>query len=127
MVKHECQRCGEANPDDASYCATCGLPLSEPGGVAALAALDATDDEPQPTSEWVEAPTFGETGAPVIPSSPIDDLPPTAPPAAGVATTALPANTGPPPAVTAVAAPGIERRLVRLLSDPGVRARGRPV
>ena len=102
----QCERCGEANPHDASFCGTCGLPLADPGGVAALAAHDHLDDEPGPTSEYVGAPRFGETAPPVMPpAAPVGDLPPSDPAAAGVATTAFPAGAAPPHAVTAVVPP----------------------
>lgn len=95
---HRCERCGETNAADASYCATCGLALADPSGVSALLGGPDGDDVTARTSEVVDAPAFGETAAAVIPPS-FGDEPSASPPPAAVATTALP--VGPPPAATA--------------------------
>jgi hypothetical protein len=94
---HRCERCGETNPSDASYCATCGLALVDPGGVSALLGRP-DDDVTERTSEAVEPPAFGETGAAVAPPS-FGDEPSAPPPVAGVPTTVFP--VGPRPGVTA--------------------------
>ncbi len=99
---HRCERCGESNSADASYCATCGLALADPSGVAALVGEPTADGGP--SSESVAPPAFGETTMPRGPA-PSDEPPPTAPAAGGGATTDFPANAGPPPGPTEVIAP----------------------
>ena len=100
----QCNRCGEHNHDDARYCGTCGMSLPAADGIGSLAAdgADENDDttpglEPGAgrlrTSEYVSAPSFGETGAVVDPA-------PTAPTVAGPTTVAPPSGAppaGPPP------------------------------
>lgn len=102
-----CDRCGEANHDAARYCGTCGQSMS-PVDVSEPVVDDGIDpeDETGPgsgpgaaglkTSEYVSAPTYGETAAVSAPAVPA--TPPTAPPSDVVASTAVvPPPGGPPP------------------------------
>ncbi len=99
-----CERCGEHNHDDARYCGTCGVALPEASGIESLVAggtgpewdrapTRGPDADTVPgegpggavpgTSEYVGAPSFGETG------------PVTGPPAAPIVTG--PTTVAPPP------------------------------
>lgn len=70
-----CSRCGEHNDDGVRYCGTCGLPVPNPGGIEpAIADGAAPNDETvqgeqgRRSSEYVDAPSFGETGTVSAPS-----------------------------------------------------------
>lgn len=125
----QCDRCGEHNHGDARYCGTCGVAMPEAGGIESLVA-GGTDPEPDGardqasdadtapgvgpggeglgTSEYVGAPTFGETGpvtgpspAPIV-TGPIIVAPPSSsPPASDTGWGPVPATSGYPTDVSA--------------------------
>lgn len=99
-----CRRCGEENHFTASFCATCGLALTAADGDHLLAGpSDGDENLPGRSSEYVSAPSFGETSPPVPPSSDTADPTtdrreatpaPTGQPAAAVPTSVVPAAGG---------------------------------
>ena len=104
-----CERCAADNSDDASFCGNCGAAIAQAGSVASL--VDDTGDPTRPgagpgavsglqTSEWVPAPSYGETGPASVPG-PAPVAPPTTGdlPAAAAAATASYAPTQTTPVV----------------------------